>query len=1068
MKIKLFSCLMMLFACVTLSAQTSKTISGTVVDDKGQPVIGASILEKGTNKGTITDFDGNYAITVKEGTTLEISSIGYKTVEVVVGSESVYNAVIGEDTQLLDEVVVVGYGTMKRSDLSGASVSMKESDLKGSVITSLDQSLQGRAAGVSSVQTSGAPGSSSSIRVRGQATVNANAEPLYVIDGVIVQGGGASGADFGLGDALGNGKVSTISPLSTINPSDIVSMEILKDASATAIYGAQGANGVVLITTKHGKAGEAKFSYDGMFAVSNQSKRLDMMNLREFAEYYNDLARIGEISSPDPAYGDPSLLGVGTNWQDEVFRTALQHSHQLSATGGTDKVQYYVSGSYMDQQGTIIGSNFQRFSVRTNVDAQLKSWLKLGVSATYANTKDNLKLADGGEGVIFYSLTSLPDVPVYDIDGNYSTVVREGYSTKNPVAVAMLNTNTLKRQKLTGNMYLEIKPIKCLTWRTEVGMDVSSSHAERYRPLIDLGAYQVTKNSMSVQKNNNTFWQLKNYLTWNQDFGEHHVTGMIGQEMWESTWNYLGGSSQDLASDDVHNVSLGDKTSYNINSGFGSAAMASFFTRWNYNYHDRYLVTYTFRYDGSSNFGPDNRWAGFHSVAASWKFTNEDFMESARSILSNGKIRVGWGQTGNSNIGGYAWGAAISSMPSAFGTGYRPANIPNTGIRWEKQQQVNVGVDLGFLENKYNVTIDLYNKISSDMLMSLQLPSYMGTQGNGSSVLSAPKGNYGTIMNSGIELTFDAHPVATKNFNWDTNFTISFNKNKLVALDGTENAALVGYGQWSDVISTTKVGEPLYGFYGYIVEGVYTSLEDIENSPRAEKYPKDGKFDRNTTVWVGDLKFKDVNEDGKIDEQDRTNIGSPLPLFTFGWNNSFRYKNFDASIFLAGSVGNKVFNYTMLGQGFNGLTHMNSPWVNQHKSVADRAQLVPINEVDGWYDDITNVKVANPGTKTPRATLTDPNDNDRVSTRYIEDGSYLRIKNISLGYNLPKSLIQKAKIENIRVYVNIQNLYTFTKYSGYDPEVGASTQDSTGMTFGVDNGRYPSPTTYSCGLNITF
>lgn len=1068
MKIKLFSCLMMLFACVTLSAQTSKTISGTVVDDKGQPVIGASILEKGTNKGTITDFDGNYAITVKEGTTLEISSIGYKTVEVVVGSESVYNAVIGEDTQLLDEVVVVGYGTMKRSDLSGASVSMKESDLKGSVITSLDQSLQGRAAGVSSVQTSGAPGSSSSIRVRGQATVNANAEPLYVIDGVIVQGGGASGADFGLGDALGNGKVSTISPLSTINPSDIVSMEILKDASATAIYGAQGANGVVLITTKHGKAGEAKFSYDGMFAVSNQSKRLDMMNLREFAEYYNDLARIGEISSPDPAYGDPSLLGVGTNWQDEVFRTALQHSHQLSATGGTDKVQYYVSGSYMDQQGTIIGSNFQRFSVRTNVDAQLKSWLKLGVSATYANTKDNLKLADGGEGVIFYSLTSLPDVPVYDIDGNYSTVVREGYSTKNPVAVAMLNTNTLKRQKLTGNMYLEIKPIKCLTWRTEVGMDVSSSHAERYRPLIDLGAYQVTKNSMSVQKNNNTFWQLKNYLTWNQDFGEHHVTGMIGQEMWESTWNYLGGSSQDLASDDVHNVSLGDKTSYNINSGFGSAAMASFFTRWNYNYHDRYLLTYTFRYDGSSNFGPDNRWAGFHSVAASWKFTNEDFMESARSILSNGKIRVGWGQTGNSNIGGYAWGAAISSMPSAFGTGYRPANIPNTAIRWEKQQQVNVGVDLGFLENKYNVTIDLYNKISSDMLMSLQLPSYMGTQGNGSSVLSAPKGNYGTIMNSGIELTFDAHPVATKNFNWDTNFTISFNKNKLVALDGTENAALVGYGQWSDVISTTKVGEPLYGFYGYIVEGVYTSLEDIENSPRAEKYPKDGKFDRNTTVWVGDLKFKDVNEDGKIDEQDRTNIGSPLPLFTFGWNNSFRYKNFDASIFLAGSVGNKVFNYTMLGQGFNGLTHMNSPWVNQHKSVADRAQLVPINEVDGWYDDITNVKVANPGTKTPRATLTDPNDNDRVSTRYIEDGSYLRIKNISLGYNLPKSLIQKAKIENIRVYVNIQNLYTFTKYSGYDPEVGASTQDSTGMTFGVDNGRYPSPTTYSCGLNITF
>ncbi|MCQ2164052.1 MAG: TonB-dependent receptor [Bacteroidales bacterium] len=1059
---------MMLICCITLSAQTTKTVTGVVSDDQGLAVIGASVIEKGTQNGVITDLDGNYSIKVQEGSTLEISSIGYKTVEVVVGSQSVYNATLGEDTQLLDEVVVVGYGTMKRSDLSGASASLKESDLKGSIITSLDQTLQGRAAGVASVQTSGAPGSSSSIRVRGQATVNANAEPLYVIDGVIVQGGGNSGADFGLGDALGNGKVSTISPLSTINPADIVSMEILKDASATAIYGAQGANGVVIITTKHGKAGEAKFTYDGMVAVSRQTKRLDMMNLREFAEYYNDMVRIGEINSPDAAYGDPSLLGVGTNWQDEVFRTALQHQHQISASGGTDKVQYYVSGSFMDQEGTVIGSEFNRFSVRTNVDAQLKQWFKLGVNATYANTVDNLKLADGSEGVIFYSLTSLPDVPVYDIDGNYSTVVREGYTNKNPVAVAMLNSNILKRQKLTGNLYAEITPIKYVTWRSEIGFDQSNSDAERYRPIIDLGAYQVPKNSINYQKNSNTFWQLKNYVTWSQSFGKHDVTGMVGQEMWESTWNYLSGSSQGLTSDDVHNVSLGDPKSFKVGHGFGSAAMASFFTRWNYNYADRYLLTYTYRYDGSSNFGPDNRWAGFHSLATSWKFTNEEFMQGAKGVLSNGKLRLGWGQTGNSNIGGYAWGAGISTMPSALGPGYRPANIPNTAVRWEKQQQINVGLDLGFLENKYNVTVDFYHKVSSDMLMSMQLPSYMGTQGNGSSVLEAPKGNYGTIQNTGLEFTFDAHPVTLSNFSWDTNFQISFNKNKLVALDGTKNAALVGYGQWSDVISTTKIGESLYGFYGYIVEGVYTSLEDIENSPKAEKYPKDGVFDRNTTVWVGDLKFKDVNEDGVINEKDRTNIGSPLPLFTFGWNNSFRYKNFDMSIFINGSYGNKLFNYTLLGQGYNGLVHMNSPWVNQHKSVASRAQLMPKTMVDEWYNDIANVTISNPDTKTPRPTLSDPNDNDRVSTRYIEDGSYIRIKNLSFGYNLPKDLVQKMKIENIRLSMNIQNLYTLTKYSGYDPEVGASTQDATGMTFGVDNGRYPSPTTYSCGLNITF
>jgi len=1082
MRSKFFSCLVMLLCSLSLLAQTTKTVKGVITDEIG-PVIGASVIVKGTANGVITDLDGNYSITVKEGATLEVSSIGYTTVEILVGSQSVYNVTLKEDRMLLDESVVVGYGTMKRSDLSGSSVSMKESDLKGSVITSLDQTLQGRAAGVTAVQTSGAPGSSSSIRVRGQATVNANAEPLYVIDGVIVQGGGNSGADFGLGDALGNGKVSTISPLSTINPADIVSMEILKDASATAIYGAQGANGVVLITTKRGKSGDAKFSYDGMMAVSRQTKRLDMMNLRQFAEFYQSMVEIGEIGTANAFYADPSLLGVGTDWQDEVFRTALQHQHQVSASGGTDKVQYYVSGSYMNQDGTIIGSNFNRFSVRTNLNAQLKKWLKLGLNVSYANTFDDLKLADGGEGIIFYSLTTLPDIPVYDIDGNYSTVIREGQSsTKNPVAMAMLNSNTLKRQKLTGNIYAELTPIKHVTYRTELGFDINHSDAERYRPKIDLGAYKQDTNSMSVQKNASTFWQIKNYITYANEIGKHSFSGMVGQEAWESSYDYLSGSSTGLSSDDVRNVALGDSKSFKVGYGYGSSAMASFFTRWTYNYDSRYLFTYTFRYDGSSNFGPDNRWAGFHSLAGSWRFSNEKWFEDVKNALaiSNGKIRLGWGQTGNSNIGGYAWGAAISTMPSALGDGYRPANIPNTAVRWEKQEQYNLGLDLGFADDKYNVIIDLYQKKSSDMLMSMQLPSYMGTQGNGSSALAAPKGNYGTIMNRGLELTLDFHPVSRKNFSWDTNFQISFNKNTLLALDGTANAALVGYGQWNDVVSTTHVGESLYGFYGYVVEGVYTDLDDIMNSPKGAKYPADGVFDKNTTVWIGDLKFKDVNGDGVINENDRTNIGSPLPKFTFGWQNSFRYKNFDFGVFFNGTYGNKVLNYNLLGQGYNGLVHMNSAWVNQHNSVADRAQLVPIDAeksypatyqgktIYEWYNDPTNVTVANKDTKTPRASITDPNDNDRLSTRYVEDGSYIRLKNISMGYNLPKTVAQKWNVENIRISVNIQNLYTLTKYQGYDPEVGASTQDSSGLTYGVDNGRYPSPTTYSCGLNITF
>ena len=1067
MKGKLFSCLILMFLSISMVAQ-KVPVSGTVSDQTG-PVIGASVIEKGTTNGTMTDNDGHFTLTVSKGAVIEISSIGYKTQEITVGAQTNFTVTLSEDNEFLDEVVVVGYGSMKKSDLAGASVSMKESDLKGSIISSLDQSLQGRAAGVTAVTTSGAPGSSSSIRVRGQATINANAEPLYVIDGVIVQGGGNTGADFGLGDALGNGKVSTISPLSTINPADIVSMEILKDASATAIYGAQGANGVVLITTKHGKSGEAKFSYDGMVAMSRQAVRLNMMNLREYAQYYNEMVEEGDIYETNPYYATPSLLGKGTNWQDEIFRTAWQHQHQLSAQGGSDKVQYYVSGSYMDQQGTIIGSNFNRFSVRTNLDAQLKKWLKLGVNATYAITNDNLKLADSNQGLIYYSLTTIPDIPVYDVNGNYSSTIREGYTSPNPVALAMMDEILLKRKKLSGNIYAELTPIKHITWRTELGFDMGESDANRYKPMIDLGGWVRSQNSISYQKNSNYFWQLKNYLTYANQWGKHSVTAMVGQECWESRWNYLSGSNTDLPSDEVHNVALATGTPA-ISSGFGSSSMASFFTRETYNYGDRYLGTYTYRYDGSSNFGPKNRWAGFHSVALAWRFSNEKFFEPVKKVIDNGKLRLGWGQTGNSSIGSYAWGAAISRMPSALGMGFRPSNIPNTSIRWESQEQYNVGLDLSFFTGRLNLTVDAYYKRSDDMLMSMQLPSYMGTQGNGSSKLQAPKGNYGSIENKGLEITLDAHPVQLKNFSWDSNFQISFNKNKLLSLSDTENATLVGYGQWGDVVCVSEIGKPLYNFYGYKVEGVYKDLDDIQNSAKPAKYPSDGVFSRGNTVWVGDIKYKDVDENGVIDERDRTDIGSPLPKFTFGWTNTFRYKNLDLSIFLNGSYGNKVMNYNSLT-----LTHMNSTWTNQLQSVVSkRARLEPIDPTivyaDGskWYDHIDNVRVKNPGTKIPHTSINDPNDNDRISDRYVEDGSFLRIKNITLGYTFPKALLNKAKIENLRVYVNIQNLYTFTKYTGYDPEVGASTQDSTGLTYGLDNGRYPSPAMYSFGLNITF
>lgn len=1059
-------------------------ITGVVKDSTGEPIIGASVTIKGAQGvGAVTDIDGNFSLTVPSGKKqLLVSYIGFTPQTVDVNGKNTFTIVLKEDNQTLNEVVVVGYGTMKKSDLAGATGSMDEKKMKGSIITNLDQSLGGRVAGVTSMATSGAPGSSTSIRVRGQATINAGAEPLYVVDGVIWNNSNSSGSSVGLGDALGNGSVSTVSPLSSLNPSDIVSMEVLKDASATAIYGAQGANGVVLITTKRGKAGEAKFTYDGMVAWQRQGKRIDMLNLREFAEYYNDMASQGMVYKDD-RFSDPSVLGKGTNWQDAIFRTALQHQHQVSAQGGSEKIKYYVSGNYMDQDGTIIGSEFKRYGARVNLDSQLKSWLKLGLSATYSNTDQRLLKADQEDGVITYALTTRPDTPIYDINGGYTSISQQGVSNPNPVALALMDDILYNQNLLTGNVFAEVTPIKNLVWHTEVGYSFNWDRGEVFKPTVDLGSWTRTKNYNSIQKSTGSFVQFKNYLTYNGSFGKHSFTAMLGQECWKSKWDSARTEAQDLPTNTVHNPSLGDPSTFKINNGFGTSAMASFFTRETYNFDDRYLLTYTFRRDGSSNFGPDNRWGSFHSVAGAWRFSNETFVRNvAGKWLSNGKLRIGWGQTGNANIGGGKWSSDMSSIGTGLGTSYRPLRIANLDVHWEKQEQTNIGLDLGLFHDKLGITVDVYKKVSNDMLMPMQLPSYMGTSGNTSSALAAPFGNFGSIENKGLEITINAHPISTKNFSWDSEFEISWNKNKLTKLSGTSSAAILGVGQWNDVVSKSDVGQPLFQFFGYVTDGVYTSYEDIENSPKPVSYGGSNGYNKYNTVWVGDVKYKDISgpdgvPDGKIDENDRTYIGNPMPKYTFGWTNTFRYKDFDLSIFVNGSVGNKVYNYIRMK-----LDNMKSVWANQAATVINRSQITPINPnkdysngylghnattVYHWYDDIDNVQVLNP-TNIPAAHLNDPNENSRVSDRYIEDGSYLRIKNITLGYTFPKQWIKNLGLENVRLSCNIQNLWTITGYKGYDPEIGASTSDTNGYVYGLDNGRYPSPTVYSFGLNVTF
>jgi TonB-linked SusC/RagA family outer membrane protein len=1064
--------LYVLFFCVlSVAGYAQQVIASGVVTDAtdGFPLPGVSVKIQNTMVATVTGGDGKYTINASPGNVLVFSFLGKVTQNITVPPDGKIDVSLIDDAVALGEVVVVGYGTMKKSDLSGAAVSVGESAIKGSVITNIDQALQGRAAGVTSVMTSGAPGSAVSIRIRGQATINAGAEPLYVVDGVIFQGGTTTGN--GLGLNLGNGRASAISPLSTLNPSDIVSMEILKDASATAIYGAQGANGVVLITTKRGKAGEAKFTYEGMVGVQEQVRRLDMMNLREYATYSNAIQNVTAGQEKQPEYSDPSLLGKGTNWQDAIFRPAMITQHTISAQGGTEKVQYYVSGSFMDQDGTIIGTDFNRYSFRINLDAQLKSWLKLGANAMYSKTNEHLNRAEGTEGVLTYSLLTPPDIPIYDVYGNYASQVREGYTRVNPIAIANLDENLLAREKLNGNIFMDVTFLKGLTWHTELGYDISNARSEQWQPTYDFGpAVKREINKISWQRTNNLYWQFKNYLTYNGQIDKHAFTAMLGQEVWESSWEWQRIGSSNLPGNEVHNPQLGDPDTYSIVDGMGDGSMASFFARATYNYDDRYLATYTYRYDGSSNFGPKNRWAGFHSAAVSWRFSNEAFFEPLKGIVSNGKLRIGWGQTGNSNIGGGLWGAQLQMFPTGLGSGYKQAQIANPYVKWETQEQWNLGLDLGFLNDRINLTIDAYDKTANDMLMQLQLPTYFGSRGNANSALTAPMGNYGTINNKGLEISLTTRNFVSNTkdgFEWSSDFQISFNKNKLVALSGTDASGIEGYGQWNDVISLSQIGGPLYEFYGYIADGVYKDRADIENHLWGEL---PGSFDRYTTVFVGDVKYRDLNGDGKITVEDRTTIGSPLPKFTFGFNNTFSFKNFDLTIFLQGSYGNKIFN--ALDRDLTGMDY----WSNQLKKAMDYADIVPIDETiqyphngyNNWFEDIDNVTLSNPDTQMPRAGRDLPYNNTRISTRYIEDGSYLRVKNIVLGYTLPEKLTRKIKLDNVRVYMNIQNLWTITGYSGYDPEVGVNPQDATGYTFGFDQGRYPAPRVISFGINLSF
>ena len=744
------------------------TVTGTVQDEAGDPLIGATVQQKGSSNGIATDIDGQFKLSVPKNATLVVSYVGYTTQSVAVEGRTSLTITLKENSEVLDEVVVVGYGQMKRSDMTGSVVSVGDAAIKKSVPTSIDQVLQGRAAGVQIQANSGTPGASTSIRIRGINSLNATNQPIFVIDGVVI--------DSATDDESAN-------PLSAINPSDIVSMDILKDASATAIYGSRASNGVIMITTKRGSAGNATVTYDGYVGWQEMPKKYDMLNLREYARHHNYRANELNLLDPSSAFVNPDALGDGTDWQDELFKKAFMTSHNLSVSGGNEKTTYAFSGGYLKQDGIALGSGFRRLSLRSNIDSQIKSWLRGGMNASISETKQEVGT---DKNTIMSALMQQPTVAVTSPDGSFDGP-EDVWMPDNPVGLAELTTNNNRKTNFRFNTYLEATLIKGLTLKTELSGDWNYNNYYYYMPDYQFGIKTQDTRTSKWTKTNTKYWSWRNILTYNRTFNKvHSVNAMVGQEMSHYNWETQVGTASGFLSNTTPDLSAGDITTSTTTGHKFANSLLSYFGRVFYSYDDRYLLTATIRRDGSSKFNKDKRWGWFPSVALAWRASQESFLRDI-TWMNNAKLRAGWGATGNQNVDQWATIALLSFKTTPWGTGVLTGNTPNTDLTWETTHSYNLGLDLGFLDNRIEVVADLYYKKTKNLLLQVQLPAYIGSSGQGAA--SNPWQNIGSLENKGFELTVNTTNITNRNFQWTTNLVFSLNRNKVLSLD-TETATL--------------------------------------------------------------------------------------------------------------------------------------------------------------------------------------------------------------------------------------------------------------------------------------
>ena len=1039
----------LLFGAIFISnAQT--TVSGVVSDNKGMTIPGANVTEKGTKNAITTDIDGKYEIKVQNNATLEFSFIGFTPKSVAVNGKTKINVKLEESSEQLNDVVVIGYGTQKKSDVNGSISSVKAKDLQDLKQVNIDQMIQGKASGVSVSSNSGQPGSAVSIRIRGTTSISGTNEPLYIIDGVPVSGDATgratsgrpiSGNDF---SANGGGGNNAVSPLSTINPNDVESIDILKDASATAIYGSRGANGVIIITTKSGKKGTGKITYEGFTSVQSVYKDLDVMNLRQYATHQNELATLfgNELR---PEFAHPELLGSGTDWQDAVYRTASTKSHQISFSAAKDGTNYYLSGGFLDQEGILLGSGLKRYTMRLNLDSKVKDWLKVGANLNAGITNENITINQSFTGLISNTLLQAPDIPVRNIDGTYATApLNANFTTYfNPVAEALTKDSKLIRKNFLGNVYAEMSLAKGLKYRVELGANTEFSEFTEFRP-----SSESLRNAVADLEERRQNWystNLKNLLTYDFSLGEKNkFTLLVGQEANDSHWEGVLASAQGFQTNDIYGLNLSDPENRIVTSYKGSQSIYSLFGRFIYDFDNKYNISASVRQDISSKFDPTsgNQKGVFGGVAASWKLSSENFMESTRKYIDNIKFRIGYGETGNQQIPNNAYSALLGQQNSGLGAGFLPSNFPNPGLTWESLNQTNLGLDFTLLDSRLSFSLDLYKKVSEGFLFQVPLPLYLTGGGGQYGGISAPFSNLGEMENRGYDITLGYTTRGSKDFTWSSTLVFSHYKNELTDLvSGLPLTAEINTNGYLPVVATnTVVGSPIGLFYGYQTDGIFSNLDELNAAPL--------QFGQTVgtapgQTYLGDYKYKDVNNDGVVDSNDRTFIGNPHPDFTFGFTNNFKYKNFDLSIFMQGSYGNDLLNLTRRSGTANSILGQN----------------LFVEASNYWTPTNTNTDI-------PRPINIENNTNYNISDRYVEDGSYLRIQNVTLGYNLPQDLLSSVKMSRVRLYASVQNLYTFTKYSGYDPEIGSFNQSP--LLSGIDNGRYPSPRTFSFGVNVEF